>query len=123
MSKSKAKRLADALWPMLPLAWAVRRAAAAELLRQEAEILRLRKVEEEWMRLSQDDGKAEREIAKLREELGKCQQQGALVLELATALKLVRKEVAETGNWVLTEHGWLTHSQVIDAVLAKVPRS
>lgn len=43
-------------------------AAATELRRQHAEIERLRKVEDEWDRLSQDDGKAEREIERLTAE-------------------------------------------------------
>jgi len=42
-------------------------AAAAELRRQHAEIERLRKLECDWAALSQDDGKAQREIERLRE--------------------------------------------------------
>jgi cell division protein FtsB len=41
---------------------------STELRRQHAEIERLRTVEDEWARLSQDEGKAEREIERLTAE-------------------------------------------------------
>ncbi len=64
MSTPKALELADKLDAFVGLHSPI----SAELRRQHAEIERLRKVEDEWARLSQDEGKAEREIERLTAE-------------------------------------------------------